>query len=141
MIFWDTSAVVPLLVDEPRSKEVTGVLRGDPTMVVWWGTEIECRSALARRGREGMAQARVEQARGVLEALIPHWSEVLASAEVRWHAARALRVHPLRAADALQLGAALTWAQARPTWHPFFTFDRSLREAARAEGFVTDPSG
>jgi hypothetical protein len=41
----------------------------------------------------------------------------------------------LRASDALQLGAALTWTRGRPRQHPFATLDNRLAEAARGEGF------
>jgi hypothetical protein len=53
---------------------------------------------------------------------------------VREQALRLLRVHTLRAADALQLAAALEWAGA-PTDADFVTFDDRLREAAVREGF------
>jgi hypothetical protein len=43
--------------------------------------------------------------------------------------------HPLRAADALQLGAALRWAENNPRGHRFHTLDSRLTDAARREGF------
>jgi hypothetical protein len=48
---------------------------------------------------------------------------------------RLLRVHPLRAAGALQLAAALEWAGAPPDGE-LVTFDERLREAAVREGFA-----
>ena len=52
MKFWDSSAVIPLLVMEPATRIVTGILVEDRHMHVWWATEVECVSALARLERE-----------------------------------------------------------------------------------------
>lgn len=41
MKFWDSSAVVPLLAQEPSSKACEALLKDDPAMVVWWGTRVE----------------------------------------------------------------------------------------------------
>lgn len=136
MIFWDTSAIVPLLVKEPASRRVRDLLERDAAILVWWGTPLECRSAVARRERDGALTAEeVDATRERLHALEDTWSEVLASEAVREHAARLLRLHAVRAADALQIAAALVWAEGRPTSHGFATLDRRMRRAARAEGF------
>lgn len=137
MIFWDTSAVVPLLVREPGTVACAALLRQDAEMLVWWGTSVECASSIARRERErGFTRSEADQARAVLTALGGAWSEVEPTSEARGHAERLLRRHPLRAADALQLGAALVWAGGRPNGHRFATFDLRLAEAARGESFV-----
>jgi predicted nucleic acid-binding protein len=73
--FWDTSALIPLIIDEPGSQSARAL------------------------------------------------------------AARLLRRHPLCAADALQLGAAMTWAGGRPAGHRFASHDERLATTARAEGF------
>ncbi len=52
MIFWDSSALVALLVEEPDSKTRAKQLAADPVMVVWWRTPVECESAIQRRLRE-----------------------------------------------------------------------------------------
>jgi hypothetical protein len=138
VIFWDTSAVVPLLVDEPESDRVRKFLEADPDLVVWWVTQVECLSALARRERDGvLTPDGADGARRVLAALSRVWAEVLASEEVRLHAGRLLRRHALRAADALQLGAAMTWARGAPAGHGLVCLDDRMRAAARAEGFET----
>jgi predicted nucleic acid-binding protein len=137
VIFWDTSAVVPLLVDEERTALATALLRADPDMLVWWGTPVECLSAIASRERETGDREAADLSRRLLVALSEQWSEILASDDVRGHAARLLLRHPLRAADALQLGAALAWADGRPDGHVFATFDERLAEAARREGFAS----
>ena len=136
MIFWDTSAVIPLIIDEPATPSLRGVLKRDPGMVVWWGTSVECASALARVRRDGIVSDRdVDVARDLLQTLAASWNEVLPTDGVREHAGRILLRHPLRAADALQIGAAMVWADDRPREHPFCTRDARLAEAARLEGF------
>ena len=141
MIFWDTSAIVPLVVDvEVASAAMRELWESDGRMVVWWGTLVECNSAIARREREGgLSDEGADLARSLLEQLkgSDHWVEVLPTETVRGHAGRLLRRHPLRSADALQLGAALTWSRAEPhpARHRFVTLDLRLAAAARREGF------
>lgn len=141
MRFWDTSAVVPLLVREPESTTVGACLRADSAVIVWWATRTECLSALARRAREGVIEERVAaRARERLAALAAEWSEVVPSEAVRSRAERLLTVHALRAADALQLGAALLWSRGDTGAHTFVGLDERLRGAARREGFVVLPA-
>lgn len=136
MIFWDSSALVPLLVEEPASEAVCDVLRADPEILVWWASPVECLSALSRREREGQIDtSAADQARQALRALSPAWHEIVASEELREHASRLLLRHPLRSADALQLAAAMVWARGRPRAHGFCSLDCRLAEAARREGF------
>jgi uncharacterized protein len=135
VIFWDTSAVVPLLVTESTSPAITELARVS-TLLVWWGTPVECLSAIARReGDETLTPEAADQARRRLSLLRESWSEILPSEQVRENAERALLRHPLRAADALQLGAALRWAENNPRGHRFHSLDGRLTEAARREGF------
>jgi predicted nucleic acid-binding protein len=136
VIFWDSSAIVPLLLTEGRSEELHGVLRRDADIIVWWATPVEVLSALSRAERaRALPAADADLARRVLVDLGERWNEVLPSDEVRERAGAGLLRHPLRAADALQLGAALTWARGRPRAHPFLSLDDRLAEAARQEGF------
>jgi hypothetical protein len=46
--YWDASAVVPLLLEEARSRDARERLAADPEIVTWWSTRVECRSALSR---------------------------------------------------------------------------------------------
>ena len=57
MRFWDASALVPLLFSERWSEQAGQLLREDAAMVVWWGSRVECVSALRRREREGALDA------------------------------------------------------------------------------------
>jgi predicted nucleic acid-binding protein len=137
MKFWDASAIVPLLVSEPTTKTVQALAEKDPTMVVWWATEVECASAIARLEREdALDDAGATQAFHRLRQLAPTWHEVDPSDPVREAAVRFLRVHPLRAADALQLAAAFIAAERRPSSLEVVTLDDRLAAAARKEGFA-----
>lgn len=142
MRFWDTSAIIPLLLDEPQSPAVLAELERDPHLLVWWATEVECISAIARRGRDGSLDEReVEVAAGRLDASRASWQEVQPSARVRATATRLCRTHPLRAADALQLASAIVAADHDPGTLPLVTLDDRLAIAARAEGFrVVEPA-
>jgi predicted nucleic acid-binding protein len=80
------------------------------------------------------------QARQVVTSLAAEWTEIQPSQEVRKYAERALLLHPLRAADALQLAAALVWTNGHGTGHDFVCLDQRLRDAAHREGFQVLPS-
>lgn len=135
MRFWDSSAIVPLIIDEPGRSALLEILESDPVMVVWWGTPVELVSAVSRRERDGgldpaVAAAAVDRVRKLERA----WHQVTSSDAVRNRAQRLLRVHPLRAADSLQLAAALGVAGDDPASISFVTLDRRLRDAAQREG-------
>ena len=137
MKFWDASAIVPLLMTESTTKAVQALAEKDPTMVVWWATEVECASAIARlEGDDALDEAAATQAFHRLRQLAPTCHEVDPSDPVREAAVRFLRVHPLRAADALQLAAAFIAAERRPSSLEVVTLDDRLAAAARKEGFV-----
>lgn len=136
MRFWDTSAVVPLVVDEESTSVVLQEFRDDPEMAVWWATETECVSALTRLEREGQLSAdEMTEALARLAWLSTSWLEVQPVEKARRTAVRLLRVHPLRAADALQLGAAILAAEGDPATLDIVTFDERLALAAQREGF------
>ena len=138
MKFWDSSAVIPLLVPEVMSGSVQRLYEDDPVMAAWWATEIECTSAIARRQRLGQLPENVAAEAFVrLKALREGWHEVEPGEELRESAKRLLRVHDLRTADALQLAAAVYVAEARPSTLAFVSLDDRLLAAARREGFPT----
>ena len=137
MRFWDASAVVPLVVAEPGSRHVERWAKEDPGIVAWWGTEVECASAIARLERDGLLdESAVEAALAGLAQLTRGWIEIEPSDVVRETARRLLRVHALRAGDALQLAAAPVASDRRPASLEFVTLDDRLAAAARREGFV-----
>ncbi|MBI3998316.1 MAG: PIN domain-containing protein [Armatimonadetes bacterium] len=139
MRFWDASALVPLCLDQPASATARALLREDPAMVAWWGSVLECWSAFARLRRDGVLLVdEEERARTLLRALQDAWTEIQPGEEVRGHAARLLRMHPLRSLDALQLAAALVWAGSPPAGE-IVVFDGRLEDAARLEGLTPRP--
>jgi predicted nucleic acid-binding protein len=140
MKFWDASAVIPLCLDELRTSSLRKLVEEDEAIVAWWATPVECCSAFARlRREEHLTTIEEEQARAVLTALMAEWTEIEPSRTVRDQAGRALLLHPLRAADALQLAAALVWTRGQTAGHHFICLDQRLREAARREGFAVLP--
>ena len=137
MKFWGASAVVPLLIAEDSARRLLVLAAEDPAMLVWWGSEIECASALARAEREAAIDTnRAVAAFSRLAQLKAAWHEINPSDAVRETAVRFLRVHPLRAADALQLAAAFAAAEGRPASLELITLDDRLCVAARKEGFA-----
>jgi len=142
MRFWDSSAIIPLCLEEPHSEAVRLLAHDDGELVYWWGSPVECSSSFARLRREGIISADDEQTvRRLVDQLATFGTEVSPSEEVRTTAKRLLLRHPLRAADALQLAAALVWAANRPDGLDFVCLDKRLRDAARTEGFTLFPQG
>jgi predicted nucleic acid-binding protein len=134
--FWDSSAIVPLVVREPSSAAVRRVAREDSQLVVWRLTGAEVVSALWRRRRTG----ELDEAAGVaaeegLTLIERAWTCVDDLAHADRRARRLLALHDLRAADALQLAAALIACDEQPSVLPFVTLDHRLADAARREGF------
>jgi hypothetical protein len=138
--FWDASALVPLLVDEPSTEKLRALALEDPQHVVWWAASVECISAIARQAREGrlFGQA-LETAKRRLALTRENWIEIPPSVELRTEAERLLHAVPLRASDALQLAAALAAAEGTPDVLDFVSLDDRLSEAARQEGFDVLP--
>lgn len=137
MKYWDASAIVPLLVEETSTADRQRTVDADPVIVTWWVTRVECASALGRLRREGLLdEAGFGVALRRLTTLASSWAEVEPSAAVRRTALRLLRVHPIRAADALQLAAAITAAHGDPSSLAFVSGDARLSAAADIEGFL-----
>jgi predicted nucleic acid-binding protein len=140
MKFWDSSALVPLLIAEATSPVLRPLAAADHEMVVAWTAEIECASALLRTWREQGEVTDPEVPFSLLTALAQQWQVVELVESLRTLAIRMLRVHPLRAADALQLAAAVIAAGDQPSALPFVSLDSRLRAAAAREGFPLLPA-
>ncbi len=140
MKFWDSSAIVPLLINEENTEYCIEAAADDPRMLVWCLSRVEVVSALCRRAREGQIGAEeFEKAKKRLAIIVSRADEVTAVDRVRARALRLLEVHPLRAADAWQLGAALVGSQEDPERLRIVCFDGRLKSAATKEGFVVNP--
>jgi predicted nucleic acid-binding protein len=134
--FWDTSALLTLFVNQAASPRARAVSRKLPHLVVWWGTTVEVRSAIARLAREGALTTKgATQALARLASLRSRWDEVEPSEPVRRLAEALPESRALRAGDSLQLASALVWCKERPARRPFVCFDNALADAAEAEGF------
>jgi predicted nucleic acid-binding protein len=139
MRFWDSSALVPLIVGETATPWARRLLRSDPAAIVWTLSQVEVRSALSRRLREKALTRRIfDDARRRSERLFAAVSHVVALEQVSQRAIRLLDLHDLRAADALQLATALVASAERPQTIPFVTLDQRLALAARSEGFPVE---
>lgn len=133
--YWDTSAIVPLLTDEPTTSAMRRQLGAVALVWTWWGTEIECISAIARKAREGLPPYLVASATERLARYLDSWDTVEPTEELKVQALRLVRIHALRAVDALQLAAAGVIAEGRAESVVFITQDRRLADAAIREGF------
>jgi len=133
--FWDSSALVPLCANQTASAFVRAAWRSK-SITVWWGTPVEMMGALCRLLRGGELSTRgFQKAARRMEALRGRWVEVAPTERVRELAETLTRRYTIRAADALQLAAALVWSAGHPQQRPFVCFDRRLAEAAEREGF------
>jgi hypothetical protein len=138
MRFWDSSALVPLVVEERLSPACRRVLRADRGIVVWALTRTEMVSAVRRKQRaDELTLEEAAAAIRLIERLARRWDEVDALDPVRDRAERLLAVHAVRAADALQLAAALVLYDDRPRRRPFVTLDTTLATVAESEGFAS----
>ena len=135
MRYWDASALVPLIVSEPDSALVRTWLSEDDRIVTWVWTRTEIASALERRTREGLL---TRPQRGAvlerLDTLAAKWDELTDVLAVRTRATGLLARHPMRAADAGQLGAALLVHEQVPGTLSFVCLDGRLTLAAELEG-------
>ncbi len=129
-----SSAVVPLLVAEETTSTLQRLFQLDTELLVWWATEIECVSAIARLERDGqLTRQATTQALERLEALKAGWNEIEPLERVRRTARRLLRVHNLRAADSLQLAAMVAASEGQPASLQVVSLDDRLIEAAERE--------
>lgn len=136
MKFWDSSAIVPLIVDDQKTQSLYKLYKQAGMMFAWWSTVIECTSAVARLEREKkLTLFSTTEALMRLEKLSLNWFEIQPVEALREAAKRILRVHVLSAADSLQLAAALIAAEGRPSTLDFVCLDNRLARAAQKEGF------
>jgi predicted nucleic acid-binding protein len=141
--FWDSSALVPLLVEEELSGALVEILLSETEFVTWWGTTVECTAAITRRERAGsLSRVDATQSFQRLHSQAKAWYQIEPGEAVRETAQRFLRVHDLRSADALQLAAAFSASEGKPSSLEFVCLDERLGTAAQREGFLLlDRSG
>lgn len=133
--FWDTSALVPLCVGQGATTRAIALYENFEA-VVWWATSVEIASALARLVRMNQLNSSDWVKAGkIATALANDWSVIQPSEAVRTKATDLVDRYDLRAADALQLAAALAWCEDIPQGRVFLTADQKLQEAALVSGF------
>ena len=140
MRFWDSSALLPLFSEEKFSDIVANLLSEDPDIMVWWDTWTECSVAISRLKREDkLTETAEENARANLDGLYTDLQETEPTNELRLLAMLVSKTHPLKAADCLQLAAALRWCEGDTNGAGFVCLDNRLRRAAEDEGFRVLP--
>lgn len=143
MRFWDSSAIVPLLIDEPETGAMLELHRQDASILAAFITPLEVTSAVWRRLHNHLLTLEERaDAESIFADLSDHWSEVAEPERVVEFARNLLTRYPLRAADAIQLAsaiAAVEESQEAPSSLPFVTLDGDLAAAAHEEGFPVLP--
>jgi len=140
MKFWDSSALVPLIANEENTDYCLRVLGDDPHILIWCLSGVEVVEALCRRLRDGvMTEEEFRKTKEELRIVLEHAAEIAAIEKVRARALRLLETHPLRAADACQLAAALVSSKEDPQRLAMICFDERLKKAAMKEGFAVNP--
>lgn len=136
MTFWDSSAIVPLFVQENDTPTLQRLRAQSGPIAIWWATPTEVLSAIRAKRRARLVTASVTtRLVSAVTTMLPQQSfEVEPSEAVRVLAAGLLERHPLSAADALQLAAFLSVGGGT-----FVCLDRRLRDAALAEGAAVLP--
>lgn len=133
--FLDSSALVKRYVSEHGSSDVLALFRGRKELAASRLAGVEVAAALARRvrerhlsagdGRRHARELRIDLQEIRLVELRPPVLDL--AADLVWR-------RPLRAYDALQLASALRLAQVTGLAMTFWSADRTLSEAAKAEG-------
>lgn len=135
LAFWDTSALVPLCAHQGITPRVVALYRSYG-VVVWWATPVEIASALRRLVRmKQLASEDWTTSRRLALDLSQSWRVVQPSKSLQSRATQLVDHYDLKAADALQLAAALEWCENLPQGKVFLAADQKLREAAVLSGF------
>ena len=136
--FWDSSALIPLCVLQPKT-DTARRLYENYEIVVWWATQVEMISGLTRLERMGqITQEQFLVGKRIARGIVRNWRSVGSTNSLAVHACSLLELYPLRAADALQLAAALEWCEGKPKGRVFLTFDKRLGESAVQAGFTLE---
>jgi uncharacterized protein with PIN domain len=135
--FWDTSALIPLIVEERSSRHFRDLVREDRKIVVWTLSRVEILGTLARKRREDeLSPEGFTTASNRLDAAWTRWGHVFDIDAVRERAERLVVDEAISSADALQLGSALLAFDDKPRNRGFVVVDAGLARVARREGFT-----
>jgi uncharacterized protein len=112
-------------------------LARETAAVCWWFARVEVRSTLERLRRESdLSLPAYSASRQRLETTLASWREIAPDDTVRELAYLQLERFRLKAADALQLAAALVWCKQNPRGRLFVCSDERLTGAASDAGFT-----
>ncbi len=132
--YFDTSAVIPLLIGEPSSATCARVWNEAARSISVRLLYPEARAALARAERMGRITKRQhESAVAELEAIITEIDYVEITPELARHAGDIAHAHHLRGYDAVHLAAAMSALDAELV---LVTGDNDLAAAARSLGLA-----
>ncbi|MGH3182740.1 MAG: type II toxin-antitoxin system VapC family toxin [Streptosporangiaceae bacterium] len=135
--FLDSSALAKRYMEEPGAGAVSERLRFAGAAISRLA-EIEVASAIGRRAHAGDLSGTVrEQLLAELDDDLRALRVVEVGLDVVARARGLLRLHVLRAGDALQLASVLALQETLGTPLEFICFDQRLAAAARAEGLAT----
>lgn len=135
LAFWDSSALIPLCIQQKQTEQAEALF-ADYEVAVWWSTPVEIISGLTRLMRMGeIEHDEFLAGKQLAQTIAKMWMPINPSVTIATQASSLLELYPLRAADALQLAAALNWCENKPTGKIFLTFDKRLRDAAGLAGF------
>jgi predicted nucleic acid-binding protein len=138
--FWDSSALIPLLIRETTSDVLRALVLVDAEIAASFLTRLEVASALWRRDHNNELSADEHAAADdAFEKLNESSSEIGDIVGAREIALELITRHALRSGDAIQLASALIACAYDPASLPFVTLDNALAAAARAEGFIVLP--
>ncbi len=136
--YWDTSALLPLCILQPQTTAAQACF-ARYEIVTWWATPIEIVSGLNRLERMGtITHSHYLATKPFVQKIVRDFMLVHESAGISKDACALLGLHPLRAADALQLAAALEACEHQPRGYVFITADRRLADAAKKTGFTVE---
>lgn len=135
--YFDTSAIVPLLVEEPSSERASLLWSEADRVVTSRLLYVEGRAALAMANRTGrLSRSALQEAVAVLEQLYDQMDTVETSDAIVRRAGSLAELHALRGNDAVHLASAETLARADGV---LVAGDRSLCRAATALGMAVGP--
>ena len=138
LAFWDSSALVPLCVSQIQTARASKIYERCQ-VVAWWATEVEMLSGLTRLERMGqISHDRFLEGKRLAGDVVRDWISADSPATMAVEACALLELHPLRAADALQLAVALEACDHKPRGYVFVTADQRLADAARRSGFTVE---
>lgn len=136
--FWDSSALLPLCVPQIRSQKAAALYERF-AVVAWWASEVEILSGLSRLRRMGdISHEQFAAGKKLATIVAGDWSPLNLTASIVPDASSMLEQYPLRAADALQVAAALVACEHYPGGYAFITADLRQAEAARQVGFAVE---